>query len=142
MRDITVTGAGRIRFSRLVLAVALAALVTGCSSGRGFGPTKTASVDPMPVGSVSAMTEPQLRATADRLGQSYVRDPKNKTVAMQYANVLQMSGRNDQAVDRTGPRRGIADGNFEIGGGRRRGRDRPAAARCCIRCVRRNGLPP
>lgn len=98
MRDITVTGAGRIRFSRLVLAVTLAALVTGCSSGRGFGPTKTASVDPMPVGSVSAMTEPQLRATADRLGQSYVRDPKNKTVAMQYANVLQMSGRNDQAL--------------------------------------------
>lgn len=63
--------------------------------------------DPRPTGSIPAkvstaslegMTAAQLASTEKSVGEAYERDPKNKDIGLQYANVLGMTGKNSQAL--------------------------------------------
>jgi len=102
MRKTTTTKAAQGRFAQVLVALALTAVVAGCSTGRRDHIT-TGSVSQAraanPSGnSFTSMSGPQLDAAADSIGKAYVRDPKNKGTALQYANVLQISGRTDQSL--------------------------------------------
>ncbi|MCO6390219.1 tetratricopeptide repeat protein [Aliihoeflea aestuarii] len=85
---------GRKRASLLVALAATLAL-GGCANVRQM---TTGSVDRTVTGSVTQMTAPELRATANQLGNAYKRNPGDMNVAMQYAEVLQMDGRADQSL--------------------------------------------
>src|SRR5690606_18740920 len=47
---------------------------------------------------LAALSTRELEAAAKNIGKVYIRDPKNKSVASRYANILQMSGRMDQSL--------------------------------------------
>jgi Flp pilus assembly protein TadD len=78
------------------VAILLMASVAGCANrdrittgsiDRGSGNTP-----------IERMSSAQLNSTAESLGQSYARNPKDKATALRYASVLQMTGRNDQSL--------------------------------------------
>ena len=85
---------GRKRAGILVALAAMLAL-GGCANVRQM---TTGSVDRTTTGSVAQMTSNELRSTAGQLGNAYTRNPGDMNVAMQYAEVLQMDGRADQAL--------------------------------------------
>ena len=88
----------KARSARLVttaLAALLALSVAGCASRDGM---TTGSVSRSSGKPVETMSAPELAATAQTLGQSYSKNPKDVNVAMRYASVLQMTGRSDQAL--------------------------------------------
>ena len=77
----------------LVLAFALA----GCNS-TSRDRMSTGSI-PVNLGKpVEQMNGTELARAAEQVGQRYDRSPKDKAVGMAYANILRMSGRNDQAL--------------------------------------------
>ena len=47
---------------------------------------------------VDQLSAAELNSEVDTLGRAYTRDTKNKAVAMRYAAVLQMNGRNEQSL--------------------------------------------
>ncbi|MBB5043027.1 Flp pilus assembly protein TadD [Shinella fusca] len=47
---------------------------------------------------VAAMNATQLRGAAERIGEAYEKNPKDRNIGIQYASVLRMNGRNDQAL--------------------------------------------
>jgi Flp pilus assembly protein TadD len=82
---------------RVVLAIAVAALsatVAGCANRN----MTTGSVNRGSAQAIAAMSSEELEAAADSLGRAYAKEPKNKLTALRYSNVLQMNGRNDQAL--------------------------------------------
>lgn len=84
---ITVTrGAG------LLLAASILAL-SGCASGK----LTTGSIG-RSNNAVGAMNGSQLHATKTTVGEKYSRNPKDKDLAINYANLLRMNGSNDQAL--------------------------------------------
>ena len=75
----------------------MVAFVAGCANGP----------DRMTTGSVNRgaasapldrMSSAELASAAERLGQAYTRDTTNKEAALRYSTVLQMTGRNEQAL--------------------------------------------
>lgn len=68
--------------------------------------TTTGSSDNIKTGSiptglskpVTEMTEPELSAAAGRIGQAYAQNPNDKTAGLNYANLLRMTGKTDQAL--------------------------------------------
>jgi len=75
-----------------LLAIGLAA--AGCA-GKSTMTTGSVSRAPEPVATMNAT---ELRAAADRIGAAYEKNPKDRGIGIQYASVLRMNGRNDQAL--------------------------------------------
>jgi Flp pilus assembly protein TadD len=84
-----------------VSVLLVAGLLAGCA-----GPRKELTTGSIPgSGSVSTsvaatarMNATQLAAAAASLGKAYEKNPGDRTVGLNYANVLRMTGRNDQAL--------------------------------------------
>lgn len=74
--------------------VVIAVAVAGCA---GKSNLTTGSIPKMskPVGQMNAT---ELRSAADSMGRAYEKNPKDRTIGVNYANVLRMNGRNDQAL--------------------------------------------
>lgn len=75
-------------------AVLLALSLAGCASKT---PLHTGSI-PKINKPLDSMNAAELRNASERFGQAYERDPKNAATGMKYAEMLRMSGRNDQAL--------------------------------------------
>lgn len=84
-------------FASTAMALAMLAVLGGCANGP----------DRMTTGSVNRaasnapleqMSAGELASATEQLGQAYARDTRNKDVALRYAQVLQMTGRNDQSL--------------------------------------------
>ena len=83
--------------STLLTGAALLAIgitVAGCA-GKSNMTTGSIPNSGKPVGT---MTATELRSAADSIGQAYEKNPKDPQVGMNYASVLRMNGRNDQAL--------------------------------------------
>lgn len=79
-------------------AVALIALaVVGCAGQQGKKELTTGSIPKLskPIQSMSAI---ELAAAAESIGQAYERNPKDREAGLNYANLLRMTGRNEQAL--------------------------------------------
>ena len=92
-----------VQIGRIVstaVALVLAGLLAGCSqtARNKVSDITTASTGAPQQQNVAAMSAQQLEAAADSVGKLYVQDPKDKAVALRYANVLQMTGRADQSL--------------------------------------------
>lgn len=99
MQSKTTSIVARRRVAFTVLALVMAATVAGCSASRKVSTMTTGSIQrPTVSANTASLSASQLEAAANRLGQAYVRDPKNRAVALQYANILQISGRTDQSL--------------------------------------------
>src|SRR5690606_28863090 len=91
----TLGGAGR-RFGPVATTVLAVALLSGCAATDRI---RTGSVRSVPsVEAVEQMSAPQLDRVAGSLGQAYIRNPRDKTISLRYASVLQMVGKPDQAL--------------------------------------------
>jgi Flp pilus assembly protein TadD len=77
------------------MALLLAATVASCSS---TSRETTGSVAPSGGRSVEQMSSAELQGVAQRLGESYAKQPNDKATALRYASVLRMSGSTDQAL--------------------------------------------
>ncbi|MBS9719261.1 tetratricopeptide repeat protein [Tianweitania sp. BSSL-BM11] len=78
------------------LALMLAAGVAACSN---TSRETTGSIAPAASGrAIEQMSTRELQGVAQRLGQSYAKQPNDKATALRYAAVLQMSGSTDQAL--------------------------------------------
>ena len=84
-------------FASTAMALAMLAVLGGCANGP----------DRMTTGSVNRaasnapleqMSAGELASATEQLGQAYARDTRNKDVTLRYAQVLQMTGRNDQSL--------------------------------------------
>ncbi|AFL54479.1 Flp pilus assembly protein TadD [Sinorhizobium fredii] len=79
-------------------AVALTAMALGgCAGQQGNKELTTGSI-PKLSKPVPSMNATELAAAAENIGQAYERDPRNREAGLNYANLLRMSGRNEQAL--------------------------------------------
>lgn len=74
--------------------LAIAVAVAGCA-GKSNMTTGSIAKSSKPVGEMNAN---ELRGAADSIGQAYEKNPRDPQVGMNYATVLRMNGRNDQAL--------------------------------------------
>lgn len=88
--------------SRLLrgIAIAFIALPLGaCASGRETTGSTTASASLSEPGKpVEAMTATELADAARSYGSAYEKNPKDRRIGLNYANVLRMTGRNAQSL--------------------------------------------
>lgn len=83
------------RLVTVAFALALAAGISGCATDK----TTTGSVARGGPGkALDTMSSSELDSTARSLGSAYASNTNDKGTALQYANVLQMDGRSDQAL--------------------------------------------
>jgi len=75
--------------------VAIAVAVAGCAGGKSNLTTGSISRGGKPIDQMNAT---ELRGAADSIGQAYAKNPKDRAIGLNYANVLRMNGRNDQAL--------------------------------------------
>lgn len=100
----TMTSAGIIqRNRRLIFSVTVAALAMSISGCATTDKTTTGSIAPAastarPTGNFDHMNAQQLAQASTSLGARYQSNPKDKATAMNFAAVLRMMGRNDQAL--------------------------------------------
>lgn len=80
--------------SLLVVCLAATLLASGCASKR----MTTGSIGRTPNKPISAMTVAELNTTRAYWSKAYNRKPKDKVIGLSFANVLRMTGRNDQAL--------------------------------------------
>lgn len=73
----------------------IAVAVAGCAGGKSNLTTGSISSGGKPVAQMNAT---ELRGAADSIGQAYAKNPKDRNIGLNYANVLRMNGRNDQAL--------------------------------------------
>ncbi len=91
----TQTSFHRSRIAGAALALGFTAAVSGCGTSR----ETTGSIARADTGgAVDRMSEKELGSTGAALGKQYVRDTKNKPVALRYADLLQRQGNADQAL--------------------------------------------
>lgn len=89
------TSRGR-QLANATAAVLVALALAGCASRDKITTGSTErGYSSRPVEQLSAA---ELGSEVDALGRAYTRDTKNKPVAMRYAAVLQMNGRNEQSL--------------------------------------------
>lgn len=84
----------RLRFLRGAAFAAIAVAAAGCA---GKSNLTTGSIPKMSK-PVDEMTATELRGAAETIGRAYEKNPKDRGIGMNYANVLRMNGRNDQAL--------------------------------------------
>ena len=80
---------------RGVAFVAIAVAVAGCAGGKSNLTTGSISRGGKPIDQMNAT---ELRGAADSIGQAYAKNPKDRSTGLNYANVLRMNGRNEQAL--------------------------------------------
>jgi len=88
------------RKTSLVRAAAITLLalsVAGCATKRDAQTTGSIPAR-VSIASLEAMNATELSNAERSIGAAYVRDPKNKEVGLQYANVLGMTGKTAQAL--------------------------------------------
>jgi Flp pilus assembly protein TadD len=83
--------------SGLLRGAALAVIAVAVAGCAGRSNITTGSI-PKLSKPVTEMNATELRGAADTVGRAYAKNPKDRTVGMNYANVLRMNGRNDQAL--------------------------------------------
>lgn len=84
-------------FSRnILLAICLTATLAagGCASSR----MTTGSVGSIPKKPIAQMTASELNQTRAYWSKAYAKSPKDKSIGLKFANVLRMTGQNDQAL--------------------------------------------
>ena len=79
---------------RSAALIAIGVAVASCASKSNLT-TGSIARSGKPVG---AMNATELRNAADSIGQAYEKNPRDSQVGMNYASVLRMNGRNDQAL--------------------------------------------
>lgn len=86
MMKICDANARRLRFASMTLAAVMALGLAGCAK---MDQIKTGSIGRSASNApIETMSAQQLASTADSLGQSYAKNPKDINVAMRYASVL------------------------------------------------------
>ena len=85
------------RRSGLLKGAALVTLAFALSGCAGKSNLTTGSI-PKLSKPVTEMNATELRGAAETVGRAYEKNPKDRAVGMNYANVLRMNGRNDQAL--------------------------------------------
>ncbi|EYR80344.1 pilus assembly protein TadD [Shinella sp. SUS2] len=83
--------------SGLLRGAALVVIATAMAGCAGKSNLTTGSIPKMSK-PVSEMNATELRGAAETIGRAYEKNPKDRTVGINYANVLRMNGRNDQAL--------------------------------------------
>ncbi|WP_018235340.1 tetratricopeptide repeat protein [Ensifer sp. BR816] len=86
--------------NRLAVGAAVALLTLalgGCAGHQGKKELTTGSI-PTLSKPVQSMNATELASAAENIGQAYERDPKNREAGLNYANLLRMTGRNEQAL--------------------------------------------
>lgn len=78
----------------IVAALSLQSCATTGSSDN----IKTGSIPTGLSKPVTEMTAPELTAAAGQIGQAYAKNPNDKQAGLNYANLLRMTGKNDQAL--------------------------------------------
>ncbi|WEX77537.1 tetratricopeptide repeat protein [Sinorhizobium numidicum] len=79
-------------------AVALMALsLSGCAGQQSRKELTTGSISKLSK-PVQSMTASELAAATESIGQAYERNPKDREAGLDYANLLRMTGRNEQAL--------------------------------------------
>ncbi|WP_223215805.1 tetratricopeptide repeat protein [Rhizobium herbae] len=97
----TSRGHSSLSHHRFLKAASLAALValalSGCASQK-----KELTTGSVPAASfskpVQSMNATELAAAAESIGKAYERNPKDRNAGLNYANMLRMTGRNEQAL--------------------------------------------
>lgn len=84
---------GSVRLASAALAIMLAAGVSACANK----PFTTGSIG-RTAKPVSAMSPQEIDGAIASVGRAYARNPNDKATSLQYASLLQMEGRNDQAL--------------------------------------------
>ncbi|PTM97278.1 Flp pilus assembly protein TadD [Mycoplana dimorpha] len=80
----------------MVTATLLAVTLAGCAGG-GRDNLQTGSI-PMQSKPVSEMNASELSRAAERIGKAYEKNPKDRRAGLEYANLLRMTGRNEQSL--------------------------------------------
>lgn len=88
---------GRARLLRGACLAALVLTVSGCATTNKPDRMSTGSI-PAATRSYEHMNMDQLRQAEETAGKTYERSPKDKSVGMNYASVLMMTGKNTQAL--------------------------------------------
>lgn len=91
----------RIHSSRLLAGACLfAAVLTlqSCTTSSSTDNIKTGSIPTGLSKPVTEMTAPELNAAASRIGDAYAKNPNDRNAGLNYANLLRMTGKNDQAL--------------------------------------------
>lgn len=88
---------GRTGLLRGACFAALVLAVSGCASTNKPDRMSTGSI-PAAARSYDHMNMDQLRQAEETAGKAYERNPKDKSVGMNYASVLMMTGKNTQAL--------------------------------------------
>ena len=83
--------------ARAAALLLLAVSITGCASTKHDSIT-TGSIPKVSTASLQSMNATELANTERSIGAAYAKDPKNKAIGLQYANVLGMTGKNAQAL--------------------------------------------
>ncbi|OQP83847.1 pilus assembly protein TadD [Rhizobium rhizosphaerae] len=78
--------------------VAVALLATACGTPKKELTTGSISSSAASPRAVQTMTEPELRAAASSVGAAYEKNPGDKTNGLNYANLLRMTGKNEQSL--------------------------------------------
>jgi Flp pilus assembly protein TadD len=97
----TSRGHSSLSHHRFLKAVSLAALValalSGCATQK-----KELTTGSIPTAGfskpVQSMNATELAAAAESIGKTYERNPKDRNAGLNYANMLRMTGRNEQAL--------------------------------------------
>jgi Flp pilus assembly protein TadD len=91
----------RFRGSKLLAGACLVASVLSlqsCTTSSSTDNIKTGSIPTVSGKSVTEMNSTELSAAAGQIGQAYQKDPNDKMAGLNYANLLRMTGKNDQAL--------------------------------------------
>jgi Flp pilus assembly protein TadD len=75
-------------------AIATAALLSSCAT---TSKDTTGSIPKLNM-PVDSMNETELAAAARKIGETYARNPKDRDAGLNYATLLRMTGKNDQAL--------------------------------------------
>ncbi|MCX8995693.1 tetratricopeptide repeat protein [Rhizobiaceae bacterium BDR2-2] len=88
------------RLLRSVAAIMIALPLVACASGREItGSTRSASAPLSDSGKpIENMTASELADATRRYGAAYEKNPKDRAIGLNYANVLRMTGRNAQSL--------------------------------------------
>lgn len=94
--SITFQAQANVRRVLLATVVATTAIgLAGCAKDK----MTTGSISRPVLGKqVDQMSATELGYAADKLGKAYAKNPTDKPIALQYASVLQMNGRDDQSL--------------------------------------------
>ncbi|WP_377291724.1 tetratricopeptide repeat protein [Rhizobium sp. SG2393] len=86
------------QLSKGTAIVLIAVAVSACSTTRKPLTTGSIASSPAVTRSLDGMSATELAGAERTIGAAYEKNPKDRNTGLQYANVLRMTGRNDQAL--------------------------------------------